>query len=132
MKLSKIDRCLIIVLKRVKDIEWWFDDLIFQLIFDRDRATAAELSRLLVMSPVVSDISSSADEFSMPISLASNADHVVQKLKLLEKVIDALSDTTERQRDDVEMYNGVILSAEEQIDNARQVRLIISTFESTK
>jgi len=91
------------------------------LIFDRDRATAAELNRLLVMSPVVSDISTSAGELSIPTSLATNADHVVQKLKLLEKLIDTLSDAAERQRDDVQVCNGVILSAEEQIDNAKQV-----------
>ena len=74
------------------------------------------------MSPVVSDISTvSGGELSLPISLAANADHVAQKLKILHQSINALTKITERQLDDVQMCNGVILSAEEQINSAKQV-----------
>ena len=92
-----------------------------QYRLEHNRLLGANLRRSLTMSPVVSDISVTAGELSMPISLATSADHVAQKLNLVNQSIGVLAEIAERQRNTLQICNGAILSAEKQIDDAKQV-----------
>lgn len=77
------------------------------------------------MSPVVLDVSivvgTDATSASIPVSLATTADHVAQQLQLLQQSISVLADIAERQGSAYNNYNGTILTAEKRIDTARQV-----------
>ena len=92
-----------------------------QYRLEHNRLLGANLRRSLTMSPVVSYISVTAGELSMPISLATSADHVAQKLNLVNQSIGVLAEIAERQRNTLQICNGAILSAEKQIDDAKQV-----------
>lgn len=80
------------------------------------------------MSPVIVDMSVSvaaaeapATTATMPVSLASSADHVAQQLQMLQQSLSVLADIAEKQSTAVNNCNGAILSAERIIDTARQV-----------
>ena len=92
---------------------------------ERGRLAASQLGRSIAMSPVVLDVSivvgTDATSATMPVSLATTADHVDQQLQLLQRSISVLADIAERQRSAVSNCNGAVLSAEKRINTARQV-----------
>lgn len=92
---------------------------------ERSRLAASELGRSIAMSPVVVDVSivvgTDATSATMPVSLASSADHVAQQLQLLQQSINVLADMAEKQSSAVNNCNGAILTAEKLINTARQV-----------
>jgi hypothetical protein len=66
------------------------------------------------MSPVVMDnsisvVGADATSTSMPVSLASTAEHVAQQLQLLQQSMSVLADIAERQSSAVSNCNGIIL-----------------------
>lgn len=100
--------------------------LVQQERLERSRLAASELGRSIAMSPVVMDnsvsmVGADATSASMPVSLASTAEHVAQQLQLLQQSMSVLADIAERQSSAVSNCNGTILSAEKLINTARQV-----------
>lgn len=98
---------------------------------ERNRISSSELGRSIAMSPVVVDVSivvgTDATSATMPVSLATTADHVAQQLQLLQQSISVLADIAERQSSAVNNCNGTILTAEKLINTARQVTNYMST-----
>jgi len=98
---------------------------------ERIRSTAQELGQSVTMSPVIVEVdvsiklnrSSSLNQLegSLPDSLATSMGQVKNKLELTRQSIDELAEAVEGQSNAVTKFNGVIVNAEQRIDNARQV-----------
>lgn len=98
---------------------------------ERIRSTAQELGQSVTMSPVIVEVdvsiklnrSSSLNQLegSLPDSLATSMGQVQNKLELTRQSIDELAEAVEGQSNAVTKFNGVIVNAEQRIDNARQV-----------
>lgn len=98
---------------------------------ERIQSAAQELGQSVTMSPVIVELdvsiklnrSSSLNQSdgTLPDSLATSMGQVKNKLELTRQSLDELAEAVEGQNNAVTKFNGVIVNAEQRIDNARQV-----------